>query len=63
MGYAGWDKQQLIDELTAENLLIGSIQPKELFDLDSEEIWKTQLTKMGKEQALMAKFPDDPSLN
>ena len=63
LGYAGWDKQQLIDELTAENWLIGSIQPKELFDLDSEEIWKTQLTKMGKEQALMSKFPDDPSLN
>ena len=63
LGYAGWDKQQLKDELTAENWLIGSIETKELFDLESEKIWKTQLTKMGKEQALMAKFPDDPSLN
>jgi len=63
LGYAGWDKQQLVDELAAENWLIGSIERQELFDLNTEEFWKTQLTKMGKEQALMAKFPDNPSMN
>ena len=63
LGYSGWDKQQFVDELTAENWLIGSIEQHELFDLESDEFWKSQMRKLGKEQALMANFPDDPSLN
>jgi putative transcriptional regulator len=63
LGYSGWDQQQLIDELEAENWLIGSIEERELFDLESEDSWKVQLTKMGKQQALMATFPDNPNLN
>ena len=63
LGYSGWNKQQLINELAAENWLIGSIECIEIFDLEHDEFWKSQMRKLGKEQALMSNFPDDPSLN
>lgn len=63
LGYSGWDKQQLKQELKAENWLIGTIQQEDLFDLETDEFWKTHLRKMGKEQAIMSTFPDNPSLN
>ncbi|MFT4757450.1 MAG: hypothetical protein ACI91R_002104, partial [Vicingaceae bacterium] len=33
------------------------------FDLSTAELWKYALKNMGKEQALMANFPNNPSLN
>ena len=63
LGYSGWDKQQLLSELKQENWLIGKLNQKTLFDLSTADLWKYALKNMGKEQALMANFPDNPSLN
>ena len=63
LGYSGWDKQQLKDELDSENWLIGSLSAVEFFNYNPDTLWQDALQKMGKEQALMSKFPDNPSLN
>lgn len=64
LGYSGWDKKQLKDELKNESWLIGKIQKETLFDTnDSSNLWKNILKQMGKEQALLSTFPDNPNLN
>lgn len=63
LGYSGWDEQQLKDELESENWLIGNIDNSVIFSDNSESLWKDSLKNMGREQAIMANFPDNPSLN
>ncbi|MBL4707603.1 MAG: YqgE/AlgH family protein [Flavobacteriales bacterium] len=64
LGYSGWDEQQLKDELKKESWLIGKIMEKDLFNVNSSnDLWKTTLQQMGKEQALLSTFPDNPNLN
>jgi len=63
LGYSGWDEQQLKNELESENWLIGSIDNSVVFSDNSENLWKDSLKNMGREQAIMANFPDNPSLN
>ena len=63
LGYSGWDKQQLKDELENENWLIGKLESSIVFEHNAESLWRDSLKNMGKEQAIMANFPDNPSLN
>ncbi len=63
LGYSGWDEQQLKNELECDNWLIGSMDNSVVFSDNSENLWKDSLKNMGREQAIMANFPDNPSLN
>lgn len=63
LGYSGWDPEQLKSELTEQSWLIGQLDTPKIFSLNTENLWKKSLQQMGEIQAMLATFPNDPSLN
>jgi putative transcriptional regulator len=62
-GYSGWAAGQLEAELEADAWIVEAPIPKELFPDDPDSLWSDVLTRMGGEFALVARMPEDPSLN
>ncbi len=62
-GYAGWGASQLADEIAEKAWFIVDSWPSDLFTNRPETLWKDVLTRQGGDLALMAHYPDDPSLN
>lgn len=63
VGYAGWDPEQLDKELEEKSWIVSVNRPQQLFTTEPGHLWSTILRGMGKEYAIMANFPEDPSLN
>jgi putative transcriptional regulator len=63
IGYAGWDQEQLINEIEDESWIISSLESKEINNLNDVDLWKNTLQKMGSKFSLLSNFPEDPSLN
>jgi len=63
LGYSGWSKQQLEEELQTTSWLIVENNFKNLFKIDSGSFWKDELIKFGGIYPLWANAPKDPSLN
>lgn len=63
LGYSGWDAEQLVNEIDNESWLIGEANSTFLFNTAPQDLWKQSLVRMGKSQALLSRFPEDPSLN
>ena len=62
-GYSGWDAGQLESELAEEAWIVEPPMPAELFPDDPLALWQDVLARKGGQFALIAKMPDDPSLN
>ena len=62
-GHAGWGPGQLEDELGEEAWIVESPLREELFSDDPEGLWSAVLRRMGREFALLATMPPDPSMN
>ena len=62
-GYSGWEPQQLTEELKGHTWLISNCQKDFAFSEHPEELWGEVLKTMGSQYAILANFPDDPSLN
>jgi len=62
-GFSGWGPGQLEQEIEAEAWIIESPLPRELFPDDPEALWHDVLDRKGGEYALVARMPDDPSMN
>ncbi|MFI5121550.1 MAG: YqgE/AlgH family protein [Vicinamibacteria bacterium] len=62
-GYSGWGAGQLEAELTEEAWIVEPPLPAELFPDDPEALWQDVLARKGGQFALIARMPDDPSLN
>lgn len=62
-GHAGWGPGQLEDELEEEAWIVESPLRDELFSDDPEGLWAAVLRRKGREFALLATMPPDPSLN
>lgn len=62
-GYSGWSPGQLEAELEEEAWIVEAPLPTELFPDDPEALWSDVLSRMGGEFALVARMPDDPSMN
>jgi putative transcriptional regulator len=62
-GYAGWDSGQLEDEIEEEAWIVEAPMPAELFPEDPDALWSDVLDRMGGEYAIVARMPEDPSLN
>jgi putative transcriptional regulator len=62
-GFSGWGAGQLEEELEEEAWIVEAPLPKELFPDDPESLWSDVLARMGGEYALVARMPEDPSLN
>ena len=62
-GYAGWGGGQLEAELAREDWIIESAEPDDVFTADGEQLWSDVLRRKGGVYELVARMPEDPSLN
>jgi putative transcriptional regulator len=62
-GYSGWGAGQLEGELAEEAWIVEPPMASELFPDDPEVLWQGVLARKGGQFALIARMPDDPSLN
>jgi putative transcriptional regulator len=60
-GYAGWGGGQLEDELAREDWLVEEAEPDDVFS--DGDLWGDVLRRKGGVFELIARMPDDPSLN
>ena len=62
-GYSGWGAGQLEAELEQDAWIVEPPLPAELFPDDPATLWQDVLARKGGQFALIARMPDDPSLN
>jgi putative transcriptional regulator len=62
-GHAGWGPGQLEGELEEDSWIIEPPQRDELFSGDADGLWAAVLRRKGREYALLATMPPDPSVN
>jgi putative transcriptional regulator len=62
-GFSGWSAGQLESEIEEDAWIVEAPLPHELFPDDPEELWSSVLERMGGQYRLVARMPDDPSLN
>jgi len=63
LGYSGWSKQQLLEELSTESWFVSENDSNNLFSLDNETLWKNKLLQKGGEYKLWANAPSDFNQN
>ncbi|MFE5739795.1 YqgE/AlgH family protein [Streptomyces celluloflavus] len=62
-GYAGWGPGQLEDELVDGAWYVVDCEPGDISSPDPERLWRAVLRRQRSELAMVATYPDDPSLN
>jgi putative transcriptional regulator len=62
-GHAGWGPGQLEGELEEESWIVEPPRREEIFTDDAEALWAAVLRRKGRQYALLATMPLDPSLN
>jgi putative transcriptional regulator len=62
-GYSGWGESQLEGELAEEAWIVEPPMASELFPDDPGTLWQDVLARKGGQFALIARMPNDPSLN
>jgi putative transcriptional regulator len=62
-GHAGWGPGQLEGELEEDSWIIEPPQREEIFATDADGLWSAVLRRKGREYALLATMPPDPSVN
>lgn len=62
-GYAGWGAGQLESELTEGSWYVVDAEGRDPFSSAPEELWTEVLRRQRSQLALVATFPDDPSMN
>ena len=62
-GLAGWGPGQLESELERDDWIIEPATVEDVFTDDVDGLWGAVLERKGGEYALVARMPDDPSLN
>lgn len=63
MGYSGWSADQLANELKNDSWLVADINKVDIINTEPEDLWPDIIRGMGKEYAVLANFPEHPSLN
>ena len=62
-GYAGWGAGQLEDELAREDWIVEPALPDDAFTDLPEDLWSEVLRRKGGVYELVARMPEDPSVN
>jgi putative transcriptional regulator len=62
-GHSGWGPGQLDAELEEGSWIVGELEAGELFAEDVEDLWSMALERKGGAYALLARIPEDPSVN
>ena len=63
IGYSGWGKGQLKEEMDEKTWLTVKPTRKLIFHLNHNEIWKDALKHLGGDYELLVNYPIDPQLN
>jgi putative transcriptional regulator len=63
IGYSGWSKGQLENEMTEKTWLTVNATRSLIFHNNAAEIWKDSLKHLGGDYEIMINFPIDPQLN
>jgi putative transcriptional regulator len=62
-GYAGWGAGQLEEEVANEDWILEPALADDAFTEDPDELWHDVLRRKGGIYELVARMPEDPSLN
>ena len=62
-GYAGWGAGQLEEEIANEDWILETALADDAFTEQPDELWRDVLSRKGGIYELVARMPDDPSLN
>jgi len=62
LGYSGWSRGQLDDELKGNSWLVGDIRPAQIIH-PSQDLWQKSVKSMGEPYHLWATFPENPGNN
>lgn len=62
LGYSGWDKGQLQEEITRNSWAISHTN-LDIFSAEGEDYWKRTVKLLGKNYENWIKYPKDPYLN
>jgi putative transcriptional regulator len=62
-GYAGWESDQLEAEIDEGAWFVVDAEPGDLAADDPERLWEQVLRRQPPPLAIVATFPEDPSLN
>lgn len=63
VGYAGWSPNQLDREISEKSWVLSQSSIPEIITDQPETLWSNYLKNMGKDYAIWANFPADPSFN
>ena len=63
LGYSGWLPGQLADEVDHGGWFLTESSTDTVFDTAESAVWRQTMRSMGGSYAILANFPDHPSLN
>ena len=63
MGYAGWEKGQLKEEIGQNAWLVNNHYHVDLLNVYLRDLWKESLCDMGGKYALWSRYPKHPIMN
>lgn len=62
-GYAGWSSGQLAEEVAEGAWYLLDARTRDPFSGEPESLWREVLRRQGGDLALVATYPEDPTLN
>lgn len=63
LGYSGWTEGQIDDELAINSWIVADTSIENTFSGEPDKLWRETLKGMGKKFAILASFPENPSVN
>jgi putative transcriptional regulator len=63
LGHAGWGPGQLDEEIERDDWIVAPLHVGDPFAVDAEQLWSDALVRLGGPYAIVARMPDDPSMN
>lgn len=63
LGYSGWGKHQLTDELNINSWFISENDIKNIFSENNDSLWRNKILEKGGNYKLWANAPNDIQLN
>ena len=63
MGYAGWQKGQLVQELEENTWIVNNESEVDLLHMYLRDLWRESLMDMGGKYAVRSRYPKYPIMN
>ena len=62
MGYSGWSKSQLTNEMKSNSWIVSEIDQSSIISID-QNLWQSILSEKGGKYKIVSNFPIDPTSN